>query len=148
MSKKQDITADLARINRIPSDWGLEIGTLVEVYRNCSQKRVCQRRISSNAQLHGRVGGRARSERSSERRDLNDCRQLVLPGGLLPDVTGENGGNERTRMILLGVVLVLLGLVTGAGILYSLGAILLVVGAVLYILGATNRAVGPRRHYW
>jgi hypothetical protein len=47
-------------------------------------------------------------------------------------------------MILLGVILVLLGLVTGAGILYSLGAILLVVGVILYILGATNRAVGPR----
>ena len=51
-------------------------------------------------------------------------------------------------MILLGVILVLLGLVTGAGIVYSLGAILLVVGVVFYVLGATNRAVGPRRHYW
>jgi hypothetical protein len=51
-------------------------------------------------------------------------------------------------MIFLGVILVLLGLVTGAGILYSLGALLLVIGVVLYILGATNRAVGPRRHYW
>jgi uncharacterized membrane protein HdeD (DUF308 family) len=51
-------------------------------------------------------------------------------------------------MIVLGVILVLLGLVTGAGILYSLGAILLVVGVILYILGAANRAVGPRRHYW
>ena len=28
------MTTDLARINRIPADWGLEIGTLVEVYRN------------------------------------------------------------------------------------------------------------------
>ena len=33
---------DLARINRVPSDWGLEVGTLAEVYRNCSVKRVCQ----------------------------------------------------------------------------------------------------------
>ncbi len=33
---------DLARINRIPSDWGLEIGVLAEVFRNCSVKRVCQ----------------------------------------------------------------------------------------------------------
>lgn len=33
---------DLARINRIPSDWGLEIGVLSEVFRNCSVKRVCQ----------------------------------------------------------------------------------------------------------
>lgn len=33
---------DLARVNRIPSDWGLEIGVLAEVFRNCSVKRVCQ----------------------------------------------------------------------------------------------------------
>jgi glucosyl-3-phosphoglycerate synthase len=36
------VTATLARSNRIPSDWGLEIGTLAEVYRNTSVKRVCQ----------------------------------------------------------------------------------------------------------
>jgi glucosyl-3-phosphoglycerate synthase len=42
------ITTDLARINRIPSDWGLEIGTLVEVYRNCSQKRICQVELTEN----------------------------------------------------------------------------------------------------
>ena len=36
------VTSRLARSNRIPSDWGLEVGTLAEVYRNASQKRVCQ----------------------------------------------------------------------------------------------------------
>lgn len=34
--------ADLARINRIPGDWGLEVGVLSEVYRNCSKRRICQ----------------------------------------------------------------------------------------------------------
>ncbi len=34
--------SDLARINRIPSDWGIEVETLAEVYRNCSLKRICQ----------------------------------------------------------------------------------------------------------
>ena len=33
---------DLARANRIPSDWGLEVGVLAEVRRNTSIKRVCQ----------------------------------------------------------------------------------------------------------
>ena len=33
---------DLARVNRIPGDWGLEVETLAEVYRNCSFKRICQ----------------------------------------------------------------------------------------------------------
>ena len=36
---------DLARINRIPSDWGLEIETLAEVYRNYSLRRICQAEI-------------------------------------------------------------------------------------------------------
>lgn len=33
---------DLARVNRIPWDWGLEVGSLAEVYRNYSPRRVCQ----------------------------------------------------------------------------------------------------------
>ncbi|HWP34195.1 MAG TPA: glycosyl transferase [Thermodesulfobacteriota bacterium] len=36
------MVADLARINRVPADWGLEVGVLAEVYRNCSIRRVCQ----------------------------------------------------------------------------------------------------------
>jgi len=40
--------ADLARVIRIPSDWGLEVGMLAEVYRNCAVKRVCQVDIADN----------------------------------------------------------------------------------------------------
>lgn len=36
------MSADLARANRIPGDWGIEVETLAEVYRNCSLKRICQ----------------------------------------------------------------------------------------------------------
>ncbi len=36
------VTYNLARSNRIPGDWGLEVGTLAEVFRNTSTKRVCQ----------------------------------------------------------------------------------------------------------
>lgn len=36
------VTAQLARSNRIPCNWGLEVGTLAEVFRNTSIKRVCQ----------------------------------------------------------------------------------------------------------
>ncbi len=36
------VTSTLARSNRIPGDWGLEVGTLAEVFRNTSIKRVCQ----------------------------------------------------------------------------------------------------------
>ena len=40
--------ADLARINRIPGDWGLEVGVLAEIYRNCAVGRVCQADLSDN----------------------------------------------------------------------------------------------------
>jgi len=33
---------ELARINRIPANWGLEIGVLAEVYRNCRLPGICQ----------------------------------------------------------------------------------------------------------
>ena len=42
------LTADLARGIRIPSDWGLEVGVLAEVYRNCSPKRICQVELVDN----------------------------------------------------------------------------------------------------
>jgi len=42
------LTTDLIRIHRIPSDWGLEVGVLAEVFRNCSLKRVCQVELVEN----------------------------------------------------------------------------------------------------
>lgn len=39
---------DIARVNRIPGDWGLEVGVLAEVYRNCAVRRVCQVDIADN----------------------------------------------------------------------------------------------------
>jgi len=36
------VMSNLAKSNRIPCDWGLEVGTLAEVFRNTSLKRVCQ----------------------------------------------------------------------------------------------------------
>jgi glucosyl-3-phosphoglycerate synthase len=39
---------NLARLNRVPADWGLEVGVLAEIYRNCSTKRVCQVELCDN----------------------------------------------------------------------------------------------------
>ena len=66
------------------------------------------------------------------------------------------GGPERgTRCcqvsdtrIVAGIVLLLLGLLLGVGILYTIGIILIIVGAVLWVVGSTGRAVGGRRHYY
>lgn len=51
-------------------------------------------------------------------------------------------------MITVGVVLLLLGLLLGVPLLWTLGVIVLVVGLILMLLGATGRAVGGRSHYW
>jgi glucosyl-3-phosphoglycerate synthase len=42
------IKAKLARVNRLPGDWGLEVGVLAEVYRNCSPERTCQVDLADN----------------------------------------------------------------------------------------------------
>jgi hypothetical protein len=51
-------------------------------------------------------------------------------------------------LIVAGVILLLLGLLLGVGILYTIGIILIIVGAVLWIVGSTGRAVGGRRRYY
>lgn len=51
-------------------------------------------------------------------------------------------------MIVLGVILLLLGWLTGISILYTVGVILLILGLVLLLLGASGRAVGGRAHWW
>ena len=51
-------------------------------------------------------------------------------------------------MIALGVILLILGVIFNAGILWTIGVILVAVGIILAILGMLDRAVGPRRHYY
>lgn len=51
-------------------------------------------------------------------------------------------------MIVLGVILLLIGWLTGISLLYTVGAILLVVGLVLLLLGSVGRPVAGRRWYF
>ncbi|MFI6470182.1 MULTISPECIES: DUF6131 family protein [unclassified Streptomyces] len=51
-------------------------------------------------------------------------------------------------MVVLGVILLVVGFVTGISILWTIGIILLVIGAILWLLGSVGHAVGGRRHYW
>jgi hypothetical protein len=51
-------------------------------------------------------------------------------------------------VIVLGVVLLVIGFVTGIPIVWTIGMILLVVGLVLWLLGAMGHAVGGRKHYY
>lgn len=51
-------------------------------------------------------------------------------------------------MIILGILLLVIGFVTGIAILWTIGIILLLAGLILALLGSAGRMVGPRRHYW
>ncbi|MEU0009132.1 DUF6131 family protein [Streptomyces sp. NPDC006314] len=51
-------------------------------------------------------------------------------------------------MIALGIILLIIGFLTGLSILWTIGIILVVIGAILWILGAMGHAVAGRRHYW
>lgn len=51
-------------------------------------------------------------------------------------------------MIVLGIILLLIGLLAGISILWTIGVILVVVGVILWVLGAVGHAVGGRKHYW
>ncbi|MER7757882.1 DUF6131 family protein [Kitasatospora sp. NPDC097643] len=51
-------------------------------------------------------------------------------------------------MIVLGVILLIIGFVTGISVLWSIGIILTLIGLVLWIFGAVGHAIGGRPHYW
>ena len=51
-------------------------------------------------------------------------------------------------MIMFGIVLLIIGFLTGIAILWTLGVLILIIGLVLWILGALGHAVGGRRHYF
>ncbi len=46
LSGEFSFNADLGRNVRIPYDWGLEVGLLGEIYRNCAKKRICQSELA------------------------------------------------------------------------------------------------------
>lgn len=51
-------------------------------------------------------------------------------------------------MITLGIIFLVIGLLTGIAILWSIGVLFVVVGAILWLLGAIGHQVGGRRHYY
>jgi uncharacterized membrane protein len=51
-------------------------------------------------------------------------------------------------MIVLGVILLIIGLLVGIPVLWTIGVILVVIGLVLALLGMAGHAVGGRAHYY
>ncbi len=56
--------------------------------------------------------------------------------------------NTGGIVIIFGLILLLIGFVTGIPIVWTIGMIVLVVGLVLWVLGSMGRAVGGRKHYY
>jgi len=50
------LTSDLARDLDMPSDWGVEIGVMAEIYRNIATKRVCQTDLGFYEHKHQEIG--------------------------------------------------------------------------------------------
>lgn len=67
---------DLARVNRIPGDWGLEIGVLAEVYRNTAIRRVCQIDIAENYEHKHQVLSAGDPARGLNKMCLDICKSL------------------------------------------------------------------------
>ena len=63
---------------------------------------------------------------------------------------GENRAfvGYMLRMIILGLILLVLGLLLGVPILWVIGLVLVAIGAILWIAGSAGHEVGGRRHYW
>jgi len=51
-------------------------------------------------------------------------------------------------MIIFGIILLVIGFITGIPIIWTIGVILCVIGVILWILGALGHAVGGRKHYF
>jgi hypothetical protein len=51
-------------------------------------------------------------------------------------------------MIIIGVILLIIGFITGIAVIWTIGIIALVIGLILALLGGVGHAVGGRRHYW
>ena len=51
-------------------------------------------------------------------------------------------------MIILGVILLIIGFVSGIAVIWTIGIIIVVIGAILALLGLAGHAVGGRRHYF
>ena len=91
--------------------------------------------------LLARAFPRATVEAVVEAANAREQRTRMLPSWLVVYYV-------LAQMIILGVVLLVVGFVTGIPALVTIGGILLVIGVILWILGAMGRAVGGRKHYY
>jgi glucosyl-3-phosphoglycerate synthase len=67
---------ELARVNRIPGDWGLEVGVLAEVYKNTSLRRVCQVDIAENYEHRHQVLSPDDASKGLHKMSVDICKSI------------------------------------------------------------------------
>lgn len=67
---------DVARVNRIPWDWGLEVGVLAEVLRNYAPRRICQVDIAENYEHKHQALSAEDSGKGLMRMSIDICKSL------------------------------------------------------------------------
>lgn len=67
---------DMARVNRIPWDWGLEVGSLAEVFRNYSPRRVCQVDIAETYEHKHQILSPDNPEKGLLKMTVDICKSL------------------------------------------------------------------------
>lgn len=68
---------DLARVNQIPADWGLEVGVLAEVYRNTATRRVCQVDLVDNYEHKHQVLSAEDPEKGLMKMAVDICKSVL-----------------------------------------------------------------------
>ena len=71
--------------------------------------------------------------------------------GLDPPLFGYPLGNlhtEELELIVLGVILLIIGFLTGISWVWTIGLALVVIGAVLAVVGRTGTRVAGRSHWF
>ena len=83
------MVTDMARVNRIPWDWGLEVGSLAEVYRNYSARRICQVDLADNYEHKHQTLSAHNPEKGLLKMTVDICksifRTLASEGAVFPD---------------------------------------------------------------
>jgi hypothetical protein len=87
-----------------------------------------------------------RHTRSRQRAaDLTSRGLLTAAGAKLRDPLTMRPGEI---MIAIGLILLIIGFLTGIAILWTIGIIVLLLGLITLLLGSMGHPVGGRRHYW
>ena len=88
------MTADLARVNRLQGDWGLDFGLLAEAFRNSSTQRICQVDLIETYEHKHQPISEADPEKGLFKMSIDIarafCSTMVLEGTVFSDNAIEN----------------------------------------------------------